>query len=157
MVSPDGKYVAYCHDFELRVVELLSGKLLTRWIGPGYVSQDQWAPDGRELSIRAGADGRSKYRGALWIFELENKQGWKVFEQPPGGNSITRAFWSPDGARLAFDVRFGGGSWLRSGFAPGGAPWPEIWIAELDPEEVDYARSRLNVIAGDTKAYTEAG
>jgi tetratricopeptide (TPR) repeat protein len=118
-ISPDGKLLAYAHDWDqVQVIELAAGRVIASWDSPdgSLFFQPQWSPDGRELSI-----GGNHYRGAqhLWIADLQSKALWRVLEGPPCSGGVTRAFWSPDGSQIAFDVR------LHA------VPW-ELWVAPVD-------------------------
>jgi len=116
VVSSDERYVAYGVVFRsdkrsgVQIVELSSGKAVASWKGPlgerGFLMQ--WSPNARELSI--GGYDESDF--GLWIYDLDTQTASKALNGP-----ITAGVWSPDGNRIAFDVR--------------GAFW-EVWIAELD-------------------------
>jgi len=115
-VSPDEKYVAYAVKRELRIVELSSGSVVTRWTVPapqrGMIVR--WSPDGKELSL--GGFGDSDL--GLWIFDVERKNAWQIFGAP----AIT-CIWSPDGSRTVINIK---------------RPFEEVWLATLDPKTPTY-------------------
>jgi serine/threonine protein kinase/Tol biopolymer transport system component len=116
VVSPDERYVVYGMVFRsdkrsgIQIVELSTGKAVASWKGPlgerGFLMQ--WSPNARELSI--GGYDESDF--GMWIYDLDTQTASKALNGP-----VTAGAWSPDGNRIAFDVR--------------GAFW-EVWIADLD-------------------------
>jgi len=115
-VSPDEKYVAYAVGSELRIVELSSGSVVTRWTAPGPQRGMivRWSPDGKELSL--GGFGDSDL--GLWIFDVERKNAWQI----SGAPAIT-CIWSPDGSRTIIEIK---------------RPFEEVWLATLDPKITTY-------------------
>ncbi len=110
-VSPNDAYVAYWEKQSLRIVDLDSKSLHSDWAGPLRVWGANWAPDGHEISL-GGVDD-PEVRTGLWIYDLGTRQAAKVLS-----GQITAASWASDGSELTFSL---------------GAPFFEIWIADLDP------------------------
>jgi len=113
-ISPDEKLLAYLGrgtGRELRITELATGKVSAKWEVPlGSPSAfTTWSPDGRELSV-GGYDVSTL---GLWIYNIETQEATKVLSGP-----VTLGAWSPDGSRMALDVRY---------------PYFEIWVAEILP------------------------
>jgi len=106
-VSLDGKHLAYGVGKELRIVEVSSGRVVTRWFmpGPKEMTPLRWSSDGKELSI-GGSLG-------LWIFDVEQGQGRHILDAP-----ACLADRSPDGSRISIGITY---------------PLAEIWLAEVDP------------------------
>lgn len=115
-VSPDEKYLAYAVNNELRIVELSSGSVITRWTAPvpqrGMIVR--WSPDGKELSVGGYSDSSL----GLWIFDVERKNAWQI----SGAPAIT-CIWSPDGSRTVIEIK---------------RPFEEVWLATLDPNTPTY-------------------
>jgi Tol biopolymer transport system component len=109
-ISPDDRYVAYVDHGELRIMELHSGALVASWKAPMGQSRMSlsWSPDGHEVSVA----GRYESHLGLWIYEVDTRQAFKVFDGP-----VTRACWSPNGNRMAFEL---------------GQPYFEIWTVDLE-------------------------
>jgi len=134
-VSPDGKYVAYRVGKELRIVEISSRRVLTRWFTPGpqELSLVRWSSDGKELSIWGWSIG-------LWIFDVEQEQGWHILDTVGGTNR------SPDGSRIGMGI---------------GTPFDEIWLAEADPgvptyETLTPALTREDYLRQKAEQYAQA-
>jgi tetratricopeptide (TPR) repeat protein len=108
-ISPDDRYVAYVDHGELRIMELYSGVLDASWKAPMGQSRlnISWSPDGHEVSVA----GRYASHFGLWIYEVDTRQAFKVFDGP-----VTRACWSPNGKWMTLEL---------------GSPYFEIWVAEL--------------------------
>jgi Tol biopolymer transport system component len=108
-ISPDDKYIAYIDHSELRIIELYSGSLVSSWQAPVGQSRMNisWSPDGQEISVA----GRNESYLGLWIYELRTQRAFKVLDGP-----VTRACWSPNGNRIAFEL---------------GQPYFEIWVSDL--------------------------
>ena len=115
-VSPDGQYVAYAAGNELRIVELRSGAVRTRWVVPGPPIQKtmlvNWSPDARELSLGAWSDL------GLWVFDVERREGRRIFGPP-----ARMCIWSPDKSRMIVKID---------------APFEENWLVALDPDIPTY-------------------
>jgi Tol biopolymer transport system component len=108
-ISPDNRYIAYVDHGELRIIELYSGSLIASWQAPMGQSRMNvsWSPNGNEVSVA----GRHEPYLGLWIYELSTREAFKVLDGP-----VTRACWSPNGNRIAFEL---------------GQPYFEIWVADL--------------------------
>ena len=113
VVSPDEKRVAYVWKYPERnvlvIAELPTGSSVSYWEVPTNQGWDfiAWSPDGRQLSIGGYGDV------GLWIYDLNTRTGSSVL-----GGQVVRAAWSPDGSRMALELR---------------RPTDYIWIAELKP------------------------
>jgi len=110
-VSPDERYTAGADIGTLEIKEIASQSLVTNWTGPIQMWGGNWHPKGHEFSM--GGTNDAEDRTGLWIYDLEKGQAEKVFS-----GQIASASWSPDGRELAITL---------------GAPYHEIWIADLDP------------------------
>jgi serine/threonine protein kinase/Tol biopolymer transport system component len=115
-VSPDGQYVAYAVGNELRIVELRSGAVKTRWTTPGPPTQKtmlvNWSPDAKELSLGAWSDL------GLWVFDVERRKGRRIFGPP-----ARMCIWSPDKSRMIVKID---------------VPFEENWLVALDPDIPTY-------------------
>jgi Tol biopolymer transport system component len=124
-VSPDDQRIAYREEGTLKVKDLVSQALLAQWREPfGTSGGPAWSPTGKELCL--GGTGSVGDATGLWIYPLDSDEPAKVL-----GGRIAAASWAPDGTKLLFHL---------------GAPYLEIWIADLDPnvstiESLDPART----------------
>jgi hypothetical protein len=115
-VSPDEKYVAYAVGSELKIVEISSGSVVTKWTAPGpeegmFV---RWSPDGKEVFL----SGYHNSDLGLWSFDVESKEAWQIFDAPAIMGTL-----SPDRSRMTVEIR---------------QPFGEIWLAKLDPNIPTY-------------------
>jgi tetratricopeptide (TPR) repeat protein len=110
-VSPDKKHVAYAEDNKLRIVKLPFGPAETWWTAPLPSSGMlvRWSPDGNELSVAGLTDSDL----GLWIFDVEDKEAWKIFD-PPAISGI----WSPDMSQMVIEIKI---------------PFEENWLVTLEP------------------------
>ena len=115
-VSPDEKYVAYAVGSELRIVEISSGQVVTKWVAPGPERGllVNWSLDGKEIFLGGFHDSDL----GLWCFDVGHKDAWQIFDSPAISCSL-----SPDRSRMAFELRM---------------PFGEIWLAKLDPNIPTY-------------------
>lgn len=115
-VSPDEKYVAYAEGNELRIMEMSTGNVVTKWTAPcpetGMLVK--WLPDGKEIFIGCFLDSDL----GLWCFDVQRKEAWQIFDAP-----VMRGSLSLDRSRIAIDLRF---------------PFGGIWLAKLDPNIPTY-------------------
>lgn len=111
VVSPDDKYLVDCVGGDVRILEVTSGSIVSRWQGPprerGVLSA--WSRDGRHVCIAGFHDSDL----GLWIYDIQAQTSMKLLNAP-----VTRVAWSPDGGRLAIGLA---------------NPYNEIWIAEVKP------------------------
>jgi tetratricopeptide (TPR) repeat protein len=115
-VSPDEKYVAYAIGRELRILEISSGQVVTKWIAPGPETGMllRWSPDGKEIFI--GGFHESDF--GLWCFDVQRKDAWQIFDAPAIMGTL-----SPDRSQMTVVLRI---------------PFGEIWLAKLDPNIPTY-------------------
>jgi len=115
-VSPDEKYIAYAVGSELRIVEISSGQVVTRWVAPGPERGllVKWSPDGKEIFLAGFHDSDL----GLWCFDVQRKDAWQIIDTP-----AMMGVRSPDRSRMTFE--------LRQNFG-------EIWLAKLDPDIPTY-------------------
>lgn len=115
-VSPDEKYIAYNEGSELKIVEIATGSVEATWIAPETVTTllVRWKPDGKELSVA----GPGKSDLGLWIFDVERKKAWQIFD-PPAISGI----WSPDGSQIVVEIKI---------------PFEENWLVKLNPNVPTY-------------------
>ncbi len=113
-VSPDERYVAYAVGAELRIVEISTGNVVTRWTAPGPERGMlvRWLSDGKEVFLSG------LYDLGLWSFDVQRKEAWQIFDAP-----VMRGNRSLDRSQIAVDLRF---------------PFFEIWLAKLDPNIPTY-------------------
>ena len=108
-IYPAGKLVAYPNGPGLVVVNWENSETLMPWRIP--LTSDTapgWSPDGKYLGIFGfGADGGPRF----WVLEVSSGRAVQVAKGP-----LNVPAWSPDGSKLAFDLR------LESGW--------EIWMIE---------------------------
>ena len=102
-VSPDGKRVAFANDGNLVIREISSGKVLKRYILPnGYGILGRWSPDGQEFGF--GGFGPADPMPCI-ILNVESGLARQVATR-----LLTLPSWSPDGTKIAFDLRRDGGT-----------------------------------------------
>jgi len=109
VVSPDEKYIAYRVGSELRIVEISSGSVISRWLVPlePQLLLLNFSPSGRELGV--GGFGTL----GLWIYDLKTKKASKLLSGSFGWCS-----WSaPDISQIAIVRVYGD-------------PHHEIWVAK---------------------------
>lgn len=116
-VSPQGDYVANLdggmqRGAVLRIVDVATQSCIAEWPTPLESPAAFWSPDGRELSL-GGLNG-IRARTGLWIYDIAEGEGVKVFSGHFGGAS-----WSRDRTRLLVRLAL---------------PFWEAWIADLDPD-----------------------
>jgi len=115
-ISPDEKYVAYAVGNELRIVELSSPTVETRWNAPvpagGMLVR--WSPNGKELSVAGLTDSDL----GLWIFDVQRKKAWQIFDAP-----AISGIWSPDMSQMVIEIKI---------------PFEENWLITLDPNMPTY-------------------
>ncbi|MHC4748453.1 MAG: protein kinase domain-containing protein, partial [Planctomycetota bacterium] len=135
-VSPDDKYVAYGVGNELRIVEITTGEVITRWTVPGPERGMilRWSPDGKEILVAGFHDS---YLGT-WSFNVQRKEAWQIFETPAMSANL-----SADRSKISFELR---------------QPFGEIWLAALDPnipiyESVTPALTREEYIRNQCQQY----
>jgi len=137
-VSPDEKYIAYNEGSELKIVEIASGSVEATWIAPETVTTllVRWKPDGKELSV--AGPGTSDL--GLWIFDIELKKAWQIFEKP-----AISGIWSPDGSQMVVEIKI---------------PFEENWLVTLDPNIPTYqsiasARTQENYLQDRHEYYKD--
>jgi TolB protein len=97
-VSPDGKCVTYDSRGAmgtLKMISLSNGEqvdLADRILAGNFSS---WSPDGKTIVFNRV--------GAIWTFTRETEKEVKIYAS---GNNDSRAVWSPEGTRIAFDSGF---------------------------------------------------
>ncbi|MCP4453928.1 MAG: protein kinase, partial [Planctomycetes bacterium] len=105
-ISPDGQHVAYSVGNELRIVELSSGAVKTRWIAPGPQTRRsmllRWSPSGKELSLGGWPDL------GLWIFDVARQKARRIVGAP-----ARSAIWCSDESRMVIKI---------------GTPFEENWL-----------------------------
>jgi serine/threonine protein kinase/Flp pilus assembly protein TadD len=138
-VSPNEKYVAYEKGGELLIVDRFSDSVVTKWIPPVPVAEllVRWSPDGKELSV-AGPENSDL---GLWIFDVESKKAWQIFEKP-----AISGIWSPDGSRMVVEMKL---------------PYEENWLVTLNPtiptyESLTSARTEEEYLRLRQEDYTRA-
>ena len=103
VVAPDGRYVAYHADGQLRIADMAAGKIVGGWPLDGWRGWlGGWSPDGSRLGYGAFG-GEDK---GLWELPFVFLGNLKL--SPPRrilSGSCTLPSWSPDGSKLAFDFR----------------------------------------------------
>jgi Tol biopolymer transport system component len=111
-VSPDNQRVAYPLNGLLKITDLASLTLtgeqpvpFAGWVGAA------WSPTGRELCL--GSKNDSDDRMGLWVYSLDKAEPLRTL-----AGQVTGGAWSQDGTEFAFSL---------------GAPYFEIWAADLDP------------------------
>ncbi len=96
VISPDESKIAATGGQWLRVFDLKSGKILkewpTRW-GGGAVG---WSPDSKWVGF--GSFGGND--DGMWLLHLDEAEACRVLPGP-----CTCPAWSPDGQKIAFDMR----------------------------------------------------
>ncbi len=110
-VSPDNRSVANIMKNSLEILDLATGSTVREWTDLPYVVGGDWAPSSRLFCLGGPDDYRS--RTGLWIFDVDSGQAARVLDGP-----VVGASWAPDGTALAISL---------------GAPFHEIWLADLDP------------------------
>ncbi len=100
-IDPARKQVAWAiGDEHVAVVNWQDGKTLRAWpVAAAARGKLGFSPDGKEI-VACIADTQSGSGLALWLLNVESGRGVRVAEGP-----ISAAAWSPDGSKLAFDVR----------------------------------------------------
>lgn len=114
VISPDGRQIAHAVGRQIVIADRQDKKPRRTWEFPG--SQGLllgWSPDGKRIG--AGAFGYPDVTG-LCLFDVDDGAMTRVCPGP-----VTMPVWSPDGSKLALDVRLAGG--------------PEIWV--LDTKALD--------------------
>ncbi|UCH70823.1 MAG: protein kinase, partial [Candidatus Bathyarchaeota archaeon] len=106
-VSADNKQLAFIDDNILKILDLHSKSLLSRWEVPHEAKLFWW--DARTNALILGGD-----RAGLWIYDPSTGTGRKILS----GLSISQTCPSPDGSKLTIGVR---------------TPISCTWLAEIDP------------------------
>jgi Tol biopolymer transport system component len=108
-VSPDSKQVAYRSGSQLVVADLKAGKTVRTFpIDGGQGFAAGWSPDGKQIGY--GGWGV----GDFVLFSIIDVDTGRTVRFPSVGPTMPA--WSPDGSKMAFDVR------TQTGW--------EIWIVE---------------------------
>jgi len=109
-ISPDGQCVAYVEAGLLKVRDLATQTMVAQSSAsaPAW-GFPAWSPTGSELCT-----GGTGNKMGLWVHRLDGSEPLKVLD-----SQITEASWTPDGTKLVFHL---------------GAPYFEIWTADLDPK-----------------------
>jgi eukaryotic-like serine/threonine-protein kinase len=132
VLSPDGRLIAYAGgpyiQSHIYVRQLEGGPAIDVTAGlPGRHTRPRWAPGGSELLFVTN-DGQTRRVSRVSAFGGVARTMVEV----KGEDAITSADWSPDGARLVYDV--GGSLWLG---APGG---PRTTLYQgTDPHSVSWS------------------
>ena len=112
VISPDSRYVACVEGNSLKILKLASASLFAELTLPTlWYSGKTWSSDSRELCFYAGKF--DEIPSGLWVYSLDKKQTSKVLE-----TRVRPISMAPDGTELVFNL---------------GAPYFEIWVADLDP------------------------
>ena len=111
VVSPDGKRVAYMSGGDLVIQPLDNGKVAKRFNLPqGNGLLGGWSPDSREFGFGGWNAGDPM---PCIILDVETGVARRV-----ASRSLTFPAWSPDGTKIAFDLRLSTGT--------------EIWMIDVE-------------------------
>ena len=109
--SPDGSMLVFDLDFtSLWTVDVATGKTrrLYRCQTPCYFIQDgAWSPDGRSIAfVRAEADasGENTARSSIVVLRVADGALRTVWSSPRRVDVVFAPRWSPNGARLVFEL-----------------------------------------------------
>ena len=104
-VSPDGRTVAFVHEFEDRAPTLatisIGGDSAPRWLTDERLfvtSGPSWSPDGSRLTFAAHDDVGQR------LFVMDESGGEARALTPRDLYWVEGAAWSPDGTRIAFSA-----------------------------------------------------
>jgi Tol biopolymer transport system component len=100
--SPDGSRIALsaaesssAHDFDLAVLDLVSGKLTRLIDGPTNDIQPSWSPDGSQIAFISDRDGASN------VYRLDVASG-EITQLTRDSGNHDHPDWSPDGNKILF-------------------------------------------------------
>jgi Tol biopolymer transport system component len=141
--TPDGNRIALAAGGALYLVDLGSGErwriatyqgVVSQGWGSGWPAGIKWSPDGTKLVLVTERDPTRGVQGLLdtWGVQVFDAEGSELFVLPvPGGGPFRgspEAWWSPDGAQIAYatnvQYRKESGSWVMRG--------GQIWTVASD-------------------------
>ena len=128
-VSPDGKYVAYRLNNQLFLMELETQRVVKQWpLAEGTGFSASWSPDGKLIAFGGFGDADSTR------FSFVNATTEEMLQLE--SRKVTMPTWSPDGSKLAFDLRLNTGCeiWMVEAKHLHGFPLGQLSFIDLQPK-----------------------
>lgn len=123
-ISPDGSRVAYVASsradvgasVDLRVMDIVTGVEVRSSGLSDYVAvrMPRWSPDGTRLLVGTQTAGRGGILTGEGLAVVDARSGVATTVVAPVGRQVAGYAWSPDGARIAYDVQGWGGGMTRA-------------------------------------------